>query len=311
MQTVLITGGTGLIGKALTKKLLEKGYEVVILTRKLPTDNSSIKIGVSYVLWDVTKQTIDIVAVQKADHIIHLAGAGVVDKKWTAAYKKEIQDSRTKSSELIIDTLKNNANKVRTVVSASAIGWYGPDKTPVKAFVETDATDNSFLGETCKLWEESIEPVEQLGIRLVKLRTGIVLSKEGGALTEFKKPLQFGVASILGNGLQVVSWIHIDDLCRLYITALTNDLLRGVYNAVAPIPVTNAALTLTLAKEIRGKYFISSHVPVFILKIMLGDRSIEVLKSATVSAEKIQQTGFTFLFPTIESAFQQLCKKNN
>jgi uncharacterized protein (TIGR01777 family) len=309
METVLITGGTGLVGKELTKKLLEKGYEVIVLTRKLPRDNSVVKNGVSYAIWNVAKQTIDVAAVQKADHIIHLAGAGVVDKKWTVAYKKEIQDSRTKSSELIINTLKNNNNKVRTIVSASAIGWYGPDKADGKAFVETDPADNSFLGETCRLWEESIQPAEQLGKRIVRLRTGIVLSNEGGALLEFKKTLQFGVASILGNGQQIVSWIHIDDLCQLYIDAIKNEQLKGVYNAVAPAPVTNKVLTLTLAKETRGKFFISAHVPEFVLKIMLGDRSIEVLKSATVSSDKIQQTGFTFIYPTLGLALQDLIKK--
>src|ERR1700744_485411 len=128
MATVLITGGTGLVGKELSKKLLEKGYEIIVLTRKLPMGDLLEKKEISYALWDVKKQTIDIAALQKADHIIHLAGAGVVDKKWTEEYKKEIQDSRTKSSELIISTLKNNSNKVQAVVSASAIGWYGPDK---------------------------------------------------------------------------------------------------------------------------------------------------------------------------------------
>jgi uncharacterized protein (TIGR01777 family) len=309
MATVLITGGTGLVGKELSKKLLEKGYDIIVLTRKLPPGDPLEKKGISYALWDVKKQTIDIAAVQKADYIIHLAGAGVVDKKWTEGYKKEIQDSRTKSSELIISTLKTNSNKVQTVVSASAIGWYGPDKAPVRPFVEADAVDTGFLGETCKFWEQSIEPVQQLGKRLVKLRTGIVLSSEGGALAEFKKPLQLGVASVLGNGKQVVSWIHIDDLCKLYIDAIENNNLHGAYNAVAPIPVTNEVLTLTLAKEMRGKFFIIAHVPEFILKIMLGDRSIEVLKSATVSCEKIQQTGFKFSYPSIESALKDLSKK--
>ncbi|HMG82469.1 MAG TPA: TIGR01777 family oxidoreductase [Ferruginibacter sp.] len=309
MQTVLITGGTGLIGKELTKKLLEKGYKVIILTRKLPQNSAVLESNVSYAIWDIKKQTIDVAAMQKADHIIHLAGAGVVDKKWTAAYKKEIQDSRTKSSELLITTLKNNANKIKTIVSASAIGWYGPDAVPVKAFIETDKADTSFLGETCRLWEERITPVEQLGKRLVILRTGIVLSGEGGALAEFKKPLQYGVASILGNGKQVVSWLHIDDLCRLYIEAIENEQVRGIYNAVSPTPVTNATLTLTLAREMRGKFYIAAHVPKFVLQIMLGERSIEVLKSATVSSKKIQQAGFSFLYPTIESALRELVKK--
>ena len=308
METVLITGGTGMVGKAITTHLLANGYKVIILTRQLPVTKNKVS-AVEYALWDVYAQTIDITALQKADYIIHLAGAGVVDKKWTPAYKLEIQNSRTESSKLIIHTLNNNVNKIKTIVSASAIGWYGEDTfTHEKSFVETDKAAAGFLGETCQLWEQSIEPVEALQKRLVKLRIGIVLSNDGGALAEFKKPIRLGVAGILGNGKQVVSWIHIDDLCRLFINALENDQLSGSYNAVAPAPVTNKTLTIELAKKMKGKFFIPLHVPAFILKVMLGDRSIEVLKSVTVSSEKIVKTGFTFLYPTINLALKQLCK---
>ena len=306
MQTVLITGGTGMVGKALTAHLIDKGYRVIVLTRQLPKEKL-ITSNIEYAIWNVNKQTIDIDAVQKADHIIHLAGAGVVDKKWTEDYKREIQQSRTESSKLIVDTLKNNLNRVTTVVSASAIGWYGEDTTKGKLFVETDPAANGFLGETCQLWEQSIQPVEALNKRLVILRTGIVLSNTGGALAEFKKPIRFGVAGIIGNGNQVVSWIHIDDLCRLLINAIENEKLSGTYNAVAPEPVTNKTLTIALAKKLNGKLFIPLKVPCFVLKVMLGDRSIEVLKSTSVSCVKIKQTGFTFLFPTIDMALQQLC----
>ena len=308
METVLITGGTGMVGKAITTHLLANGYKVIILTRQLPVTKNKIS-AVEYALWDINAQTIDITALQKADYIIHLAGAGVVDKKWTPAYKLEIQNSRTESSKLIIHTLNNNVNKVKTIVGASAIGWNGEDTFKhEKSFVETDKAAAGFLGETCQLWEQSIEPVEALQKRLVKLRIGIVLSNDGGALAEFKKPIRLGVAGILGNGKQVVSWIHIDDLCRLFINALENDQLSGSYNAVAPAPVTNKTLTIELAKKMKGKFFIPLHVPAFILKVMLGDRSIEVLKSVTVSSEKIVKTGFTFLYPTINLALKQLCK---
>jgi len=307
MQTVLITGGNGMIGKALTSHLVDKGYKVIVLTRQLPAQKSTLP-EIEFALWDTKKQTIDIAAVQKADYIIHLAGAGVVDKKWTATYKKEIQQSRTESSKLLLTTLQNNANKIKAVVSASAIGWYGEDVAGEKPFVETDKPASGFLGETCVLWEQSITPVEALQKRLVKIRIGIVLSNEGGALAEFKKPVKLGVAGILGDGSQVVSWIHIDDLCRLFMYAIENENLSGVYNAVAPVPVTNKALTLELAKKMRGKFFIPLHVPAFVLKIMLGDRSIEVLKSTTVSDAKIKQAGFTFLFPTVDVALGQLCK---
>lgn len=304
MATVLITGGTGLVGRALSKLLLEKGYKVIVLTRKQrPADG-----GISYAEWNIKKQTIDIGAVQAADYIIHLAGAGVAGRRWTAARKREIVASRTQSSALLVKALSENKNKVRAVASASAIGWYGPD--PVipnpQPFTEDKPADQAFLGETCRQWEESIEPVTQLGKRLVKLRTGIVLSNEGGALVEFIRPIRLGIAAILGSGKQIVSWVHIEDLCRMYLQAIEDDSLRGVYNAVAPAPVENKTLTLQLARAIKGKYYIPVYVPSFLLKIVLGEMSIEVLKSATVSADKIRSVGFTFLYPSIEAAVNRL-----
>jgi len=305
-QTVLITGGTGLVGKTLTKKLVKKGYNVVILTRN--TNDKKQRENISYASWDVEKQEIDIAAIKQADQIIHLAGAAVVEKKWTAAYKKEIQDSRTESSRLIIETLKNNDNKVKTIISASAIGWYGGDDHKALPFTEEAPADESFLGHTCKLWEAGIEPVTYLGKRLVKLRIGIVLSNDGGALVEFKKPLRLGVAAILSNGKQMVSWIHIDDLCNMFIDAMEKEDLSGSYNAVAPNPVSNKLLTLTLAKAMKGKFFIPMHVPAFVLKLMMGQRSVEVLKSATVSCKKILDTGFEFKFKTIDAAMEDLAE---
>jgi uncharacterized protein (TIGR01777 family) len=311
METVLITGGSGLVGKSLTRHLTAKGYKVIILTRAKTTNDIKGALAdeqVQYAHWDIAKKTIDVKAVQSADYIIHLAGAGVMDKAWTSTYKKEIIASRAESARLIYRTLQKNSNKVKAVVSASAIGWYGADTEPGKQFVETDPADKDFLGETCRLWEESIERVQKLDKRLVILRSGIALSSEGGALIEFEKSLKVGVAGILGDGKQVISWIHIDDLCRLFIDAIENQHLIGVYNAVAPNPVTNKELMLQLARRIKGKAFIALYVPKFVLRIILGKRSVEVLKSATVSSAKIKQTGFTFLYPSIESALDQLCK---
>ena len=306
-KNILITGGTGLVGNALSIMLTEKGYEVTILTRS--TNNSSNNLAVDYAHWDINNKYIDPVAISKADYIIHLAGAGVVDKKWTAAYKKEILDSRVKSSELIIHSLQNNPHKVKAIISASAIGWYGPDVKENYQFVETDSADNHFLGETCKLWEESIEPATKLGIRVCKIRTGIVLSTKGGALVEFMKPIHLGIAGILGDGKQMVSWIHIEDLCRIFIHAIENEHLNGSYNGVAPSPVSNKTLTIALAKIMKGIFYIPSYVPKFVLKIMMGERSIEVLKSTNVNCDKIRNTGFTFLFPSIEMALKNLLKK--
>jgi uncharacterized protein len=301
MATVLITGGTGLVGDHLAKMLLLKGYEVIILTRK--TKPSTDK-NLSYAAWDTDAGTIDEAVIRKADHIVHLAGAGVADKRWTAERKAEIAESRTKSSALIVKALNEIPNKVRTVVSASAIGWYGADtaESRRRGFREDASPDRHFLGETCRLWEASINPVQEMGKRLVKLRIGIVLSQDGGALKEFSKPVKFGMATILGSGEQVVSWIHIEDLCRIFTYAIENERMIGVYNAVAPQPVTNKELILKLAQKLRGKFFIPVHVPVFALKLSLGEMSIEVLKSATVSNEKIQGTGFIYLYPSITAA---------
>lgn len=307
MSTVLITGGTGLIGRKLTTMLAEKGYDVIILSRSAKaSDNKSV----SYALWDAEKGIIDIEAVKKADYIIHLAGAGVADKRWTKKRKQEILESRTKSGELLVKTLKETENKVKAFISSSAIGWYGPDSdiSFKNGFKEDAPAHADFLGNTCLLWEQSTRPLERLEKRLVYIRTGIVLSNNGGALKEFKKPLKFGIAAILGSGKQIISWIHIEDICRMYIHAIENE-ISGVFNGVAPKPVSNKTLTLELAKRIRGKFFIPIHVPSFILKIVLGEMSVEVLKSATVNDDKIRNTGFKFLYPSVESALNELTSK--
>lgn len=307
MRTILITGGTGLVGKRLIKHLVEKEYGIIILTRK-KLDIKKEK-NVSYALWNVKEGTIDIEAVKKADAIIHLAGAGVMDKKWNEEYKKEIEESRTKSGVLLINTLKKIEHKVKVIISASAIGWYGKDILPNHYFTENEKPDNTFLGMVCSKWEQSIESAQEIGIRVCKLRTGIVLSNDGGAYKEFKASLKFGIAAILGNGKQIISWIHIDDLCRQYIFALENDKMNGSYNAVAPMPVSNEVLTLEIAKKLKRNFFIPIHVPTFVLKIMLGSRSIEILKSTTVSCNKIKATGFTFLYPSIEAAINEIENK--
>jgi uncharacterized protein (TIGR01777 family) len=311
MPAVLITGGTGLIGKNLTRHLINNGYEVIIVSRK--PNHSSTEPKVTYAEWNIAEQKIDTGAIAKADYIINLAGAGVMEKKWSKKYKKEIVESRTKSGELLIKALAENPNHVKAIISASAIGWYGEDSKPLlhaNGFNETDPADKNFLGETCRLWEESIEPVTQLNKRLVKLRTGIVLSNDGGAVPEFKRSLRFGIASILGSGKQIISWIHMDDLCRMYVNAIENEQLSGSYNAVASLPVSNKDLIVKLAKKIRVQFYIAAHVPKFLLKMVLGERSIEILKSTTVSCEKIKSTGFTFLYPSIDAALKELTMKS-
>jgi uncharacterized protein (TIGR01777 family) len=306
MTTVLISGGTGMIGTALTKALLDKDYQVIILSRN--TGSRKQETGnLTYAQWNISDQTIDKDAITKADFIIHLAGAGVADKRWTKKRKQEIIDSRVKSSQLLVKALNENSNNVKAIISASAIGWYGPDLTlNPHSFTEDDPADDGFLGTTCFQWEKSLEPLAKAGKRVIKLRTGIVLSNEGGALAEFKKPLRFGIAAILGNGKQIISWIHIDDLVRMYIAAIENENMNGVYNAVAPGPVSNKEFTIQLARIKRGKFFVAVYVPSFILKLVLGEMSIEVLKSTTVSCDKIINTGFSFLYSSAEKALRSL-----
>ncbi len=305
MATILISGGTGLVGTALSELLTEKGHQVIILSREKKESTGNIQ----YAVWDIDKQTIDAKAIAESDCIVHLAGAGIADKRWTDARKREIADSRTNSSALLVKALKELPNNVHTVISASAIGWYGSDDRLANGqqkFTEEMPAATDFLGKTCRLWEESISPIEDNNTRLVKLRFGIVLSTEGGALEQFVKPVKFGLASILGSGKQMISWIHIHDLCRIILAAIENEELHGVYNAVAPAPISNADLMVAIAEKLKGNFFVKAHVPAFVLKLMLGEMSIEVLKSATVSSKKIQDAGFTFLYPTINAAIDTL-----
>ncbi len=306
MQTVLITGGTGMIGKALTTLFLERGYKVIVLSRQ---DKRAHRLNLSFAKWDVEKGEIDVEALQQANIIVHLAGEGVADKRWTVKRKQAIVDSRVHSGNLLVKALTENKHQVSTFIAASAIGWYGPDTAASleNGFVETDPADDSYLGNTCKLWEESTAAIGGMGIRVVRLRIGIVLNKRGGALAEFLKPAKFALATILGTGKQVVSWIHHQDLCKMMLYAIETLAVKGVYNAVAPNPVTNKKLVLTIAKNKYPIYF-PSFVPAFLLKIILGEMSIEVLKSANVSAQKIQAAGFVFDYPTIEEAIPDLMK---
>ena len=285
MQTVLITGGTGMIGKALTTLFLEKGYKVIVLTRK---DRKSRRLNVSFAKWDVEKGMIDASAIQAANIIVHLAGEGVADKRWSEKRKQAIVDSRVQSGNLLVKALRDNQHQVST-------------------FIETDPADDSYLGNTCQLWEQSTAAIPDMGIRLVTLRIGIVFNKKGGALAEFIKPAQFGLATILGTGKQIVSWIHQKDLCNMMLFAAENKKIEGVYNAVAPEPISNKKLVLAISKKTYPIY-LPVYVPSFALKIILGEMSVEVLKSAKVSAQKIQAAGFVFDYPTVEEALTDLLK---
>lgn len=302
MATILVTGGTGLVGRALTLALTAKGHSCVVLGRK---PGPALQ-GIRYATWDPAAGNMEEKCLGEADYIIHLAGAGVADKRWSAVRKKEILDSRVNSGNLLVEKLASVPNKVKAVISASAIGWYGAD--PVipnpHPFTEDHPPNTAFLGDTCRQWENSLHPLTGMNIRLVKYRIGIVLSRKGGALKEFLKPLRFAVAAVLGTGKQVVSWIHIDDLVNMFVFAIEQEHIEGVYNATAPNPVSNKELTLALAKATKG-FYIPLPVPAFVLKIIMGEMSIEVLKSTTVSSSKIQLAGYRFMYPGIREALEK------
>src|SRR6187200_2060597 len=311
METVLITGGTGMIGNALTQALIERGFNVIILTRHLSDKQKTGNDKLAYAIWDVEKQTIDKNAFAKADYIVHLAGANFADKRWNEKVKNEIVSSRVDSAKLIIESLKTIPNKVRTVISASGISWYGADDIKIsKPFTETDPSANDFMAQTCQQWENAIEPASFLGKRLIKFRIGPVLSSDGGAYVEFKNPLRFGVAGIIGNGKQIVSWIHIDDLVRAILFAMETEQMEGVYNAVSPKPVSNKELILEIGKS-TGKLFVPIPAPSFALKIVFGEMIGEILKSTKVSSEKLQKAGFIFQYPDVGSAILQLSHQKN
>jgi uncharacterized protein len=305
MITVCITGGTGMIGSALTQFLIAKGCQVIILTRH-PRQGTS---NITYAGWDPAHQTIDVTAIQKADYIINTAGAGVADKRWSKKRKLEIVESRVQSGALIVKALKEIPNQVKAVISIAGISWYGDDadrQSGKAAFTEKDPAADDFLAQTCVQWEAAIQPVVELDKRLVIFRCGPVLSNTGGAFVEFKKPVQWGIAAILGNGRQMISWIHIEDMCRLIYFAIENEKMQGIYNGVSPQPISNRNLMLMLAKKMKGKFFIPVYVPAFALNIIAGGVSVEVLRSATISNEKIHDTGFQFLYPSPEAAISNL-----
>ncbi|MBM3437462.1 MAG: TIGR01777 family protein, partial [Bacteroidetes bacterium] len=265
MVTILISGGTGEVGKALMPKLKAKGYDVAILSRTNHHDNDIL----TY-YWDIDKNIIDKEAMERADYIIHLAGANIGEKKWTSERKQLIIDSRVKSGRLIFETAKNVNHKLKAFISASAIGYYGAI-TADHVFTEKDPPSNDFLGITCQKWEETADLFETLQIRTVKIRTGVVMTKQNGALAKMITPVKLYMGGAIGNGRQYLPWIHIDDLCGIYIKAIEDEEMKGAYNAVAPEHITNGDFTKTLARILNKPIWLPN-VPAFIMKIIFGKK---------------------------------------
>ncbi|MGZ3873517.1 MAG: TIGR01777 family oxidoreductase [Mucilaginibacter sp.] len=296
-KSILLTGGTGLIGNNLTTQLLAKGYRVSHLSRK-PGKAPRVKTF----LWDVGNGEIDEHCTDGVDIIIHLAGAGIAEKRWTDERKKELIDSRTKSIGLIYQLLRAKKHTVTTVLSASAIGYYSDRGDEL--MTEDSPPSNDFMSRCCVAWEAAVDEGSALNLRIVKFRTGVVLDN-GGALKQMELPVKLYAGSPLGSGKQWVSWIHRQDVINMYLAAIENETYSGVYNMVAPNPVTNKQLTAAIAKQLHKPLW-APNVPAFVLKLLMGEMSIVVLGSTKVSAQKIEKNGYSFKYPDLEAALKEI-----
>lgn len=295
METVLLTGGKGLIGQQLCKLLLEKGYQVAILSRT--KDERS---GIKTYIWNPEKGEIEQEAMDVADYIVHLAGENIGEKRWTKQRKKQIIDSRVDGTNLLFKKFKH----LKAFISASAVGYYGMN-TSHHFFTEMDPPAQDFLGETCLKWEKSADQFRQAGVRTVVLRTAVVLSHQGGLLSKIAPWIKLGLGSAWGSGQQYMPWIHIQDLCRMYLKAIKDKHMEGVYNAVAPDQPTNRSFCKTLAKVLDKPFWLPG-IPALFLRLALGEMSGMILKGSRISYKKIQSTGYEFEFTKLKKALKDL-----
>lgn len=289
---ILITGGTGLIGKHLTQLFKDKGYNVAILSRN-PKEENQFK-------WDITKGYIDEEALLNTDYIIHLAGAGIADKRWSSARKKVLIDSRVESANLLFKKVKELKIPLKGFISASGIGYYG-SKTSENIFIEENKPSNDFIAEICIQWEAAAHLFEKLNIPVTIFRTGIVLAKKDSALQRMNTPL---FLAALGNGKQYMPWIHIEDLCSLYIEAVENESFSGIFNAVAPEHHTNKSFTKTLGSVIK-KPILPVNAPAFVMKLLFGEMATILLQGSRISSKKTTQY-YNFTFSNLKEALKNI-----
>ena len=299
-KNVLITGGTGFVGRSLTDLLLRNGFSVSILSRSKRQDKKDI----SYYIWDIKNQTIEDAAVNNADYIIHLAGENIAGERWTEKRKKAIVASREDSIKLIHNVLAKQNHKVSAFISASAIGIYGAINGEAIC-KESTPPASDFLGRTCQIWEAAVDTIGQLGIRTVKVRTGLVLGEGDGLIKKLKPIFKYRLGAPLGSGKQYMPWIYIDDLCEIYLKAIKDDTVRGPYNAAIQDDTDNIAFSKTFAAVYGYKIWLP-HVPAAIIKLGMGQMSKIVLTGRRVSSEKIRKTGFTFKITDIEEALRKV-----
>ncbi|HLP94512.1 MAG TPA: TIGR01777 family oxidoreductase [Saprospiraceae bacterium] len=295
-KTILIAGGTGLIGNRLIPMLRADGWTIRLLTRK-PKGSEQFH-------WDPLTNKIDPAALQGVQAVINLAGAGIADKRWTAQRKKELIESRVKAADLLWQHFSQQSTRPEVYLSASAIGFYGNSG---EAWMSEDdePVEESFMVDCCRQWESAADRFTQLGIRTAKFRIGVVLAQEGGALAEIIKPVRFGLGAYFGDGQAWWSWIHRDDVCGAFLWALQQPEASGVYNLVAPNPVRGKALVVSTAWAMRKKVLLAP-APSFVLRLMLGEMSAVILNSNRVSADKLLKSGFAFQYPELEPALRHI-----
>lgn len=299
MAHILITGGSGSIGRRLIPKLRENGHSVAVIGRSIHKS-----LDVPSFTWDLQKGTLDERALKDVTHIIHLAGAGIADKPWSPSRKQEIIESRVKPLQLLSDVLKKRNQRIEAIISSSAVGYYGA-VTSEKVFTEDDAPANDFLGSTCKLWEDAVQSFKPVSDREVRVRTGIVLMKGDGALPKLATPVRFGVGAAIGSGKQWMPWIHVDDMTSIYLHAVENKHMHGAYNAVAPENATQTKFIQRIGKSLNRPVFLPS-VPKFLVSTVMGEMAKVVTEGSRVSSQKIMDAGFEFKHPQLQEALNDL-----
>jgi uncharacterized protein (TIGR01777 family) len=301
-MTILVTGATGLVGQELVGLLLQNGHTVHYLS----TSRAKLVTTAHYkgYYWNPKTSEIDVAAFDGVETIVHLAGANVA-QRWTVEYKEEIIQSRLFSTQLLYKTLQQISHNVKQIVVASAVGIYPNSLTSI--YHETDLDiDDSFLGNVVKRWENEVSQFEKLEMLVTKIRIGLVLAKNGGALQEMAKPIRLGLGAAFGSGKQYQSWIHIHDLAAIFYFVIQQQ-LAGVYNGVSPYPVTNEDLTKAIAKTLEKPLFLPN-VPQFVMKLILGEMHEMLFSSQNVSSRKLLDENFQFKYASLDKALLELLK---
>jgi len=304
---IVITGATGFIGRKLVAQLLAEGHEVGALTRNLETARTRLPVGCAGYVWHPASGP-DAAVIRNLDAIVHLAGEGVADRRWTPARKDAIRASRVLSTRALVGaiTALPPEARPRALISASAVGYYG-DRGD-EPLDEGSAPGDGFLAEVCQAWEHEALAAQHLGVRTGVVRIGVVLGAEGGVLQKMLPPFRLGLGGRLGTGRQWMSWIHADDLVNLFISVIGNANVGGAVNGVAPTPVTNAAFTAALGHVLHRPTVLA--VPAVALRLALGEMSAILLASERVLPRAAERLGVTFRYPHIAGALADLCAKS-